>query len=119
LKNTRQPTPRTTEKQKHVEAFREFLSQWLTPFDCGNPTKPRVLDLEAVPACPEGLELLYYFSPKYPTAYEVARKKAFVDVPPAVHRTLGWQAYCEHFAGCADCQEGGAPPIKYEGRGSR
>jgi hypothetical protein len=105
-----------TEKQEHFEGFREFLSQWFTSFDFDSPTKPRILDLEIVPTCPDGLELLYYFSVKYPTPYEVARKKFYVNVPRAVHRKVGWTAYCEHVAGCADCHEDGVPPVKDDSR---
>jgi hypothetical protein len=99
----------TAEKAKHDEGFKEFLSQW------DFPEHPGVMNLEAVPACPIGLELLYYFSTKYPTAYEIARARRYQDPPPAVTRTVGWKAYCDHVSGCFDCQEGGAPPIEYEG----
>jgi hypothetical protein len=98
------------EKQLYAEGFHDFMSQW------DFPDRPGLLDLEAVAACPEGLELLYYFSIKYPTAYEIARARRYQDPPPAVTRTVGWKAYCDHVSGCFDCQEGGAPPIAYEGR---
>jgi hypothetical protein len=80
-----------TEADKHREGFRQFMSQW--EFH----DKPGVLDLEAVPACPEGRELLYYFSQKYPTASEIARARRYQDSPPAVIRTVGWKAYCDQF----------------------
>jgi hypothetical protein len=100
----------TTEADKRREGFRQFLSQWEFP------EKPGVLNMETVPACSEGLELLFYFSQNYPTAYEIARARRYQDPPPAVTRTVGWKAYCDHVSGCFECQEGGASPIPYEGR---
>jgi hypothetical protein len=106
----------TVAKQHRDEGFIEFLSQWYIPGDPENPTKPEALHLGSVPACPEGLELLYYFSTKYPTAYEIARARRYIDPPPAVTRTVGWKAYCDHVSGCGDCQESGAESYRYKGK---
>jgi hypothetical protein len=100
----------TIEKEQWAQGFKAFMSQW------NFEEQPGVLNLESVPACPEGLQLLYYFSIKYPTAYEIARARRYQDPPPAVTRTVGWKAYCDHVSGCFDCQEGGAPPIPYAGK---
>jgi hypothetical protein len=107
MEDTRQIIPfeeqnAATDRDTQVATLKAFISH---------------LSLEEMSACPDGMELLHLFSLKYPTAYELARQKRFVDVPPTGHRTLGWQAYhCEHVAGYADCQEGGAQPITYQGR---
>jgi hypothetical protein len=97
------------EKEQWREGFCQFLSQW------NFEGHPGVLNLEAVPTCPVGLELLHFFSLKYPTAYEIARARRYIDPPPAVTRTVGWKSYCDHVVGCYDCQEGGAQPISYDG----
>jgi hypothetical protein len=89
-----------TDRDTQIAALQSFCSQWT---------------LEEMPACPVGMELLYYFSLKYPGAYDMARPRRFMDPPPPVTRTLGWKAYCDHQSSCFDCQEGGAQPIRYEG----
>jgi hypothetical protein len=96
------------EKERWDASFADFMSQWYTdevPGKDGKPAVLSILNLEVISACPKGLQLLHFFAIKYPNAYEMALM--YVDVPPAVQRTLAWQAYCELVASCENCREAG------------
>lgn len=89
------------EADKH--ALREFISQW---------------ELEELPACPEGMEILLHLEQRYPSIYAIARNKHFrgESLPPNVAVNAAYRAFVAHFSSCADCNEGGAKPIPYNGR---
>jgi hypothetical protein len=96
------PDPEEQTQQAATAVFmRDFLDQFTLP--------------DEMPACPTGMKMLFEFARRYPSAYEMARQRRFIDPPPTVVRTLGWKAYCEHVSGCADCSKGGASPVQYEG----
>jgi hypothetical protein len=70
-------------------ALRAFVGNWT---------------METMPACDEGMKLLWRYAVANPTAYELALQRRFLD-PPPMARTKLWQAFAEHASTCADCNE--------------
>jgi hypothetical protein len=100
-----QPTQRPPKISSIVRASKAFRSQW------DFPDRPGVMNLESVPACPEGLELLYYFSQHCPTAYEIARARRYQDAPPSGDPDGRMEGLLRPHRGMCRFSEDGADPI--------
>ncbi|WP_263377345.1 hypothetical protein [Granulicella paludicola] len=84
------PDPKEQSQQAATAVFlRDFLDSNRLP--------------DEMPACPVGMKMLFEMARRYPSAFEIARQRRFIDPPPTVVRTMGWKAYCEHVMGCVDC----------------
>ena len=61
---------------------------------------------EDVPACDEGLELLWQFAQRYPSLYALAEKAGFLDpTHPAFAKNEAWRLFAQHCSTCPKCNE--------------
>ena len=80
--------------QQRTARLREFVGQWA---------------LEDIPACDEGISLLFDFAQAHPGVYRLAFVRGFDGDPhPMVKSLAKWKAYAEHVSACPKCNETGA-----------
>ncbi len=69
----------------------DFIAQW---------------DLEAIPACEEGMKLLQQFAEKHPDVYQSLRPEDFIELNnPRLSDIPEWNAFAGHCSTCEDCNE--------------